>query len=168
MQDDTTFRKSHTLQKKIAGNATKYQAYREAWSRIKLAQENHFFLEAITIQESIISDRLMRFLALPGSKNPFAKKKKKKYLSFSDLIQAWKVNYPQGLPSGDYGDLIAAVDAWRRQRNDAIHSIVNPKPGEATQPIDLFLQQAKETAEAGTRLAREVCSWCQKVKKSRG
>lgn len=161
-----TLRKSQTPQKEIAGNATKYQAYREAWSRIKLAQENHFFLEAITIQESIISDRLIRFLSLPGSKNPFAKKKKKKYLSFSDLIQAWKVNYPHGLPSGDYKDLTAAVDTWRRQRNDAIHSIVNPKPGEDTQPIDSFLNQAKETAEEGTRLAREVCSWCQKVKKS--
>ena len=51
---------------------------------------------------------------------------------------------------------MAAVDAWWRQCNDAIYSIVNPKPGEATQPIDSFLQQAKETAEEGTWLAREV------------
>jgi hypothetical protein len=49
-------RKSKVLQKEIKGNSTKYESYREAWSRIKLAQENHFFLEAIAIQESIIFD----------------------------------------------------------------------------------------------------------------
>ena len=57
-------RKSKTLEKSIAGNASKYYSYREAWTRIKLAQENGFYLEAIAIQESIISDRL---IAIPTS-----------------------------------------------------------------------------------------------------
>ena len=52
-------RKSQVSEKKIKGNARKYDAYREAWTRIKQAQKNGFFLEAITIQESIISDRLI-------------------------------------------------------------------------------------------------------------
>lgn len=42
-------RKSQVSSKEITGNANKYEAYREAWARIKLAQENSFFLEAITI-----------------------------------------------------------------------------------------------------------------------
>jgi hypothetical protein len=32
------FRKSEVLSKEIAGNASKYESYREAWSRIKVAQ----------------------------------------------------------------------------------------------------------------------------------
>ncbi|NJM48932.1 MAG: hypothetical protein HC860_24505 [Alkalinema sp. RU_4_3] len=50
----SNLKKSSFPQKDVAGNVNKYESYREAWSRIKHAQENGFFLEAITIQESII------------------------------------------------------------------------------------------------------------------
>lgn len=46
----------------IKGNAAKFWSYREAWTRIKQAQEQGFYLEAVTIEESIISDRLMSYL----------------------------------------------------------------------------------------------------------
>ncbi len=45
----------------VTGNAAKYESYREAWSRIDAACENQFFLEAITIEESIISDRIISY-----------------------------------------------------------------------------------------------------------
>ncbi len=46
----------------LNGNVAKYLSYREAWARIKLARRQGFFLEAVTIDESIISDRLLSFL----------------------------------------------------------------------------------------------------------
>lgn len=46
----------------LNGNGAKYLSYREAWARIKLARRQGFFLEAVTIEESIISDRLLSFL----------------------------------------------------------------------------------------------------------
>jgi hypothetical protein len=58
-EDFAVVRKSTSPQKLIAGNSSKYDSYHEAGSRIQLAQDNGFFLEAITIQESIISDRLI-------------------------------------------------------------------------------------------------------------
>ncbi|WP_052537462.1 hypothetical protein [Gloeocapsa sp. PCC 73106] len=61
--------------------------------------------------------------------------------------------------------MIDAVDQWRRFRNEAIHAIVKSKPGEPTQPVDLFLQKAKEAAEAGDNLAREICNWSKKKKR---
>jgi hypothetical protein len=111
-EDFAVVRKSTSPQKLIAGNSSKYDSYREAWSRIKLAQDNGFFLEAITIQESII-----------------------------------------------------AVDQWRNVRNEAIHAIVKSEPGQPTQPIDVFLNKAKEAAEEGEHLAREICNWFQKEKR---
>lgn len=165
MKSDSNLRVSRTSSKEIAGNAAKYESYREAWSRIKLAQENHFFLEAITIQESIISDRLKRFLSFPTSINPLKEKQNNnRHLGLYQLINAWKKNFPHGVQSGKYADLIAATDAWRSKRNKAIHSIISLKYDETTQSIDVFLNQAKETSEEGTRLAREICNWCEKMK----
>ncbi|HEY9743857.1 MAG TPA: hypothetical protein V6C90_25495 [Coleofasciculaceae cyanobacterium] len=158
-------RKSSSPQKLIAGNSSKYDSYREAWSRIKLAQENDFFLEAITIQESLISDRLISYLSRPTASNPLSKDKKGHWPSFSNLIKSWRSEFPNGLQVGSYTDLISAVDQWRKVRNEAIHAIVKSEPGQPTQPIDLFLTKAKEAAEQGERLAREICNWCTKEKR---
>jgi len=158
-------RKSQAPSKEVAGNAEKYESYREAWSRIKLAQENHFFLEAITIQESIISDRLISFLSRPTASKPLSKNKNSQFPSFGKLIEHWRLEFPDALQSGSYVDLIEAVDQWRCMRNKAIHAIVKSEPGKPTKSIDELLQKAKDTAEKGEKLAREVCKWSQKEKK---
>jgi hypothetical protein len=65
--------------------------------RIKVAQENLFFLEAITIQESIISDRLISFLSRPTALNPISKEKNGQFSSLSNLIKQWRKEFPDGL-----------------------------------------------------------------------
>jgi len=47
-------------------HANKYFSYREAWVRIKKAQGYGFYLEAITLEESIITDRLVSYLVWIG------------------------------------------------------------------------------------------------------
>lgn len=44
------------------GNVAKAASYREAKARIKAAKEQHFYIEAIAIIESIISDRILSYL----------------------------------------------------------------------------------------------------------
>ena len=72
------------MKEQIKGNAQKYLSFKEAWARIKSAQEAGFYLEAITIQESIMSDRITSYLSykamLPTKKRP----------SFADLLREWK------------------------------------------------------------------------------
>jgi Arc/MetJ-type ribon-helix-helix transcriptional regulator len=164
-------KKSSPITKEIGGkNPGKYKSYREAWSRIKQAQENQFFLEAITIQESIISDRLISFLAGSNVKNILTKDKRGRWPSFGNLIQRWESEFSEELKSGEtqnLANLINAVDQWRNDRNEAIHAIVKSDPGEPTQDIDLFLRTAKKVAEQGTYLAKEVCKWHQAQKKSK-
>lgn len=155
-----TDRKSKTSPKEVAGNVEKYYSYCEAWTRIRLAQENGFYLEAIAIQESIMSDCIMSYLChkqdvgLLSNKNSF--------LSFSKLIIKWRSEFPNGLLSGSYSNLIDTVDEWRLSRNKVIHAIVKSKPGEQTQSIDLFLEQSKEAAKVGEAITREVCNWSKK------
>jgi Arc/MetJ-type ribon-helix-helix transcriptional regulator len=166
--DSIDLRKSSVSLKKIIGNSNKYESYREAWSRIKQAQENQFFLEAITIQESIISDRLISFLTNSKVKKPLSKNKYGNWPSFGNLIQHWRSESPEGVKYGkspDQIDLIEAVDQWRNNRNDAIHAIAKSDPGEPTQDIDIFLQQAQEVAERGEYLAKAICSWHKGQKK---
>ena len=115
-------RKSEPVKQEINGNSEKYESYREAWARIKQAKDNDFFLEAITIQESIISDRLISFLSRPDTSDSFAKasakaKKNGKSISFYNLIKYWDSEFPTGLKSGEYPDLINAVNEWRDARN---------------------------------------------------
>jgi hypothetical protein len=162
-------RKTQATEQEINGDFEKYESYREAWARIKQAQENDFFLEAITIQESIISDRLISFLSRPGASNSFINNpKKRKFTSLGLLIAAWREEFPNGLKYPKIinedlkimsDDLIGEIDSWRFSRNDAIHAIVKSEPGTATQPIDEFLQIAKEVAERGTELTKAVCMW---------
>lgn len=159
-------RKSSVAKQKIKGNFEKYESYREAWARIKQAQDNDFFLEAITIQESIISDRLISFLSRPEASNSFAKaRENRKFVSFYNLIQHWRLEFPTGLESGEYPNLIDAVDEWRDARNAAIHAIVKSDLGEPTKQIDSFLQEAKKVAEDGENLAKEVCAWQKREKR---
>lgn len=66
--------------------------------------------------------------------------------------------------SGVYEDLISSVDEWRMTRNQAVHAIVKSEFDESSQSIDAFLQKAKESAEEGECLARELCKWCKKAK----
>jgi hypothetical protein len=159
-----TERISKTSSKEVVGNVEKYYSYREAWSRIKLAQENGFYLEAIAIQESIISDRIISYLHHEEIK-AISSTNDSQFISLNNLIQKWRSEFPKGLSSGSYSNLIEAVDQWRLSRNKVIHAIVKSKPGQPTQSIDLFLQQAKEAAEVGNKIAREVCNWSQKKKR---
>jgi hypothetical protein len=154
----TIYRKSASLEKPIKGNASKHEAYREAWLRIRLAQENGFFLEAITIQESIISDRLTSYLTSLTASKPKAK-------TLSDLIRQWRAEVSKSSSETSSVDLIDAVNEWRKLRNDAVHAIVKSDSDQTTQSINLFLEKAKKAAEQGERLAREVTDWCRKEKR---
>jgi hypothetical protein len=145
--------------------------YNYFWCTAKEIRKSEFFLEAISIQESIISDRLVSFLSRPGASNSFIKAREKgKFVSFYQLIQAWRKEFPNGLkyPEPTDKDLIEKVNLWRRSRNEAIHAIVKSEPGTPTKPINKFLSATKKVAETGTKLARAVCIWQKGEKRKQG
>lgn len=144
------------------GNASKYLSYKEAWSRIEKAQEQGFYLEAVTIQESIITDRLISYLVGVGAIERAVELHK--YPSFGNLIDKWKkVQNPKSIHIQDYRDLQAEVDEWRKRRNKVVHGMVKSHPGTATDKILDFLEEAKLTAEQGKTLARAVSDWVKKI-----
>ena len=143
------------------GNAPKHLSYKEAWSRIKKAQEQGFYLEAVTLQESIITDRLISYLVGVGAVERAVELHK--YPSFAQLLKKWKVQNPNPIDIQDYKDLQAEVDKWRVQRNNVVHGMVKSHPGTATDKVLDFLEEAKSTAERGKTLARAVSDWVKKI-----
>jgi hypothetical protein len=58
--------KSTPPQRTPKGRIKKYLSYREAWSRIETAKDNGYYFEAVTLEESIICDRLISYLISSG------------------------------------------------------------------------------------------------------
>lgn len=133
-------------------NIQKGDSYRYAFGRINAAIEAEFYLEAITLSESIISDRLLshithasgRRLAVTTPLNTLVKKWRD--LALTDAT--WKNE-----------DLGAAVDEWRKSRNSCVHGAAKSAPGSPTVPPDAYQHAAKKSATDGKRLARAVCDW---------
>jgi hypothetical protein len=150
------------VDKPPAGNANKYLSYREAWTRIKDAQVQGFYFEAITLVESIISDRLTSFLVRSGQLR--RQKEVRKYPALAYLIKEWKKKVNTPIVQDSYLNLQDDVDEWRLCRNRLIHSMVRSHPGEPTVDIVDFLEEAKQTAKQGEKLARAVSSWCTHIK----
>jgi hypothetical protein len=128
------------------GNVAKYDAYKEAYARINQSIEQDFFLEAIAIEEAIISDRLRSHL------EHYKKLPKRKFPTLHDLVRAWQ-GLKQGADQEAQMGLPEMIDEWRKERNTSVHGLVT-----ATS-VDDFLTSAKSAAEQGKYLARAVCDW---------
>ena len=130
-------------------NIKKYLSYKEAHKRIKSSISKEFFLEAITIQESIISDRLLSHLIGKG------------IISFrEDDIGHGKVALSSLINKlGKNHSLYNNLDKWRRDRNICIHSMCKSYPGKPTIHVKDFLDMAKHTALFGVKLVKDVQKW---------
>ena len=139
-------------------NIPKYLSYTKAWERINSALEAGFHLEAITIEESIISDRLLSYVlgVAPSSK---AHKKS----GLGELINHWRKHAGDSLIKPDGSDLGKITDEWRKKRNKAVHGLVKSAPGTSTMAPDDFFELARQAAEEGKKLAREIQNWHRKT-----
>ncbi len=153
--------KSQNWQRIRRGNFLKYLSYREAWARIRQAQQQKFFLEAVTLEESIMTDRLICYLVITGAIEPA--KELHQYPSFGQLITIWRQVHPQlisiRVKSTDFNNLQQSVNDWRKRRNLVVHGMVKSHPGTATAYIMDFLEEAKLAAKEGELLARAVSHW---------
>lgn len=149
-----------------AGNAAKFFSYAEAWTRISRATKSGYFLEAVTIEESIVSDRLLSFLqktcglALPSGT----------VKNLSRVIDCWKQEFearfldaPELLATSQ--ELYQRLNAWRERRNDVVHGLVKSTVGKTDDHIENFLAAAELTAIEGKAVARAISSWVDAAKK---
>jgi hypothetical protein len=120
-------RKSRIPGQVLKGNVAKHLSYREAWARIGAAQGHGFYLETVTLVESMITDRLISYLVGIGvltRPNQLAQ-----YPPLGRLIQIWKTHCPNPVVTRHVTDLQSEVDIWRQRRNKIVHGMVKSHPG---------------------------------------
>lgn len=146
-------------------NVKKFNSYSEAYKRIIGGIKKKYYFEAITIEESIITDRLISNLY---GRKLLDKMTEENYgsndFAFSIIINKWrdaqpkvgKKNIPQKVKSNEFDNLIQAVDTFREMRNKCIHGFVKTFPGKPTSNVDNFIEFAELTAKLGYKLCRAV------------
>lgn len=133
-------------------NYLKYSAYTYAFQRVEEAVERGFYLEAVAIAESLISDRLISACRKTGQlpKRP----------TLSELIDAAACLIPP-IPKTE------EFHRWREDRNHVLHGMVKShKISPLLAPPD-FLELSEKTAINGIKLARLASNWEKKVKLQR-
>lgn len=136
----------------VRGQVHRYLSYREAWARIREAQDKSFYLEAVAIAESIMADRFASYLRLMDEKPP------KAYMPFKTKVKKVIALQADPISMQGFEDLLGEVSRWADDRNAAVHGIVGKRTG-ARAPIEKFLTDAQEAAARGARLARAVSTW---------
>lgn len=155
-----------------AGDEAKFLSYTEAWARIRAARMQGFFLEAVTIQESIISDRLTSFVVKSCGEDPASKSLR----TLHNLIGAWIKLSDGNLPASaacrsEMAELQSRLNRWREDRNDVVHGLVKSKASKGDDHIEDFLTRAGTVALDGEMLARQISRWvdaaCREMKSAK-
>jgi hypothetical protein len=100
----------------------RYNLYKEAYAWIDIAIEKGFYLEAITIIESLITDRLESFLSYRVAEDVSFK-------TLGPLITSVIKN----IEDEELRDLATTeLNEWRDKRNDSLHEMVKLEEGDTS------------------------------------
>lgn len=139
-------------------NMPKYYTYRYAIDQINKAIDAGFFLEAITIEESIIVDRLYRFCW----DNGLTKSASQATLG---TVETFIKRIPDEIQRVEQIDFLEELDRFRQNRNTCLHQIAKSDPGEPTMPFEEFINLARSTAIEGKALMKKISNWSRRYKR---
>lgn len=91
----------------------RYDRYYNVISQYNRAISNEFYIEAITLMESLLSDRLESLLNQLGSTSEYS------FLPLGNLLSAFK----KYRTLSEFEGIINKLDDWRKNRNHAIHEM---------------------------------------------
>jgi hypothetical protein len=138
-------------------NKQKSLRYAFANERMKRAMEQGFYLEAITICESLISDRLLSSLDRRHGVERNAR------AGLHRLINAHLDETLLDRSSQAHGekltDIFSALRIWKDKRNELLHGIAKCLPGDEVHSGPVLMERSKSAAEEGLRLFRHLDNW---------
>lgn len=123
--------------------------YARCLERIRSALEDGYVLEAITLLESLITDRLEARLASIHAQKP----EKRKFSTVGKLIQELS-----GKKVGESDEALAVyvkVAKWADKRNEAIHEFAKLREG-STKKWETKYSEARGAVEEGGKVFREL------------
>lgn len=125
------------------------KVYTDALVQIENAINDSYFLEAITLEENLISNCFYNYLV--------AKKVKNIDTSFFKLLNRFRKN--KFIKNIQVSLLIDDLDKWRKDRNTSIHGFIKSRTDTLEESNNKFMSFSKETAEIGYKLSQKVISW---------
>jgi hypothetical protein len=139
-------------------NMGKWTSYRLAYGHIKAAMEQGFYIEALALEESIISDRLDSAVKGKGIEN-----------SGNTLLLGKLITLVNGHPEefkslhgwlAKKGLAFEDVRRWKDERNKFVHNVAHGLPEQET-PVSAkeYDARGKVAATAGKKLAEAICGW---------
>lgn len=135
-------------------NIVKGESYRYAIDRMHQAIREEYFLEAITLCESIVTDRI--YSVCHGRRAKKLRGANKETLG--GVLDKWTPR------DEEETNLHYRVNAWREKRNAALHGACRSEPLTPTKPTHEFLVQARQAADEGLELVNDVKTWQRRVK----
>jgi len=165
-------------------NELKNERHRFAWLRLKNAIVTENWLEAIAIEESLMSAVLIKFLLRRETEYENTRRIEQK--SFSYLIERAKV-YSQiqsvtmrthfycfiGTRDEhvsrtiEFDDLLLELNHWRIQRNECIHGIGKWDYGQRPDTVEDYWRKCHGTAIRGEYLTKCLTKWLEMEAKLR-
>jgi hypothetical protein len=127
----------------------RHNSYQAAMEQIFKALQDGYYLEAIALEECLISNCLFNYLDASGAKlsNP----------SFHTLLR--KISINNGSAYDFPSELLGELDKWRKARNNAIHGYISSLGTELTLSRESFRESSKETAMEGESYCKSVVCW---------
>ena len=155
-----------TIEKTIKGNKEKYLSYKLAFRMINDAIKCKCYLQAITIEESIMSDRFLSCIChINGSKYNFNASVNKALNDLLNLNQGWDNEIK--IDGCSLFDKIDLLNKFWNSRCSLLHGIAKSPSGKGPEIFaENFIKQAKETAIVGKVLTRWVCDWSKRQLKA--
>ena len=147
----------------VSGNEKKHDSYALAHVMIRNSLEKTCPLQAIAIEESILSDRLWSALHY----RPVDRKLK--YEKLSDAIRVWEDEEGKGscaiVLDGRSMFTRQDIAQWNERRNKLIHGIVKYRPNGNHISAAKFVASAMKAAKDGLELVRQVENWSKRAKR---
>lgn len=134
----------------------RYDLYKLANEQLKAAYEAKFYIECVSICESIIADRLearLQFLRRDTEKPPYV-------ASLGSLLK--QLEDTRAEVQMDLNEAYEAVREWSKARNATIHQFVKVTDRNHQSDGDDRIRQAKAAARDGIRLMRKVSALVRK------
>lgn len=136
----------------------RYEVYTNVWRRINAAMDAGFWLEAVTLAESIIADRLEARLAYLAGQSPDGRKVMTANQAVGQLRNGTDASNDSAM------ELYDRVRAWSDKRNSVLHELAKVFET-TTDDWNSRYDSAKEVAEAGVKLARDISALVRKLNK---
>ncbi|PSB21190.1 hypothetical protein C7B65_04445 [Phormidesmis priestleyi ULC007] len=134
----------------------RYKLYKSSFSWIKKSIDDGYYLEAISIVESLITDRLESYLSLLFDKD-FS------FKTLGELIQAIRSDKLNKTDELLRCLVLNDLDHWRKARNKAAHEMVKIEDGKRVS-WEERVKINKTVAEAGLELVRKIDNQIRKLR----